>query len=104
KKTRGATVNLVLRLRFGDEKSLQGRAVAGGLAGSMLLRGTAKHSRQQLKDEFDRLKAQVNVDGDAKGAFVTIEATSENLAPALRLAVEALREPAFDAAQFAQLR
>lgn len=104
KKTRGNTVNLVLRLPFGDEKTLQGRAVAGGLAGSMLLRGSTKHTRQQLKDEFDRLKAQVNVDGDAKGAFVTIEATRENLAPALRLAVETLREPAFSAEEFAQLR
>jgi len=54
KKTRGNTVVASLTIRFGDEKSLMNRGTAGELAGSMLMRGTAKHTRQQIQDEFDK--------------------------------------------------
>jgi zinc protease len=103
KKTRGNTVVATLTLRFGDEKSLMNRSTAGDLAGSMLMRGTAKHTRQQLKDEFDRLKARVGVGGGATSASARIETTRENLPAVLRLVAEVLREPSFPASEFEQL-
>src|SRR5262249_2869098 len=63
KKTRGSTVVVAMTLRYGDEKSLMNRATAAQMAGAMLMRGTSKHTRQQIKDEFDRLKAQAGVSG-----------------------------------------
>jgi zinc protease len=104
KKTRGATVVAVLNLRFGDEKGRMNRAVAAQLAGQMLMRGTQKQTRQQLKDEFDRLKASVNVTGGPSAALVTVETVRENLAGVLRLVAEILREPSFPAPEFEQLR
>lgn len=104
KKTRGSTVQALIRLHFGNPDDLKGRKRAAEMAGSMLMRGTSKRTRQEFKDEIDRLKATLRVDGAATGAWVTIEATKENLAPALRLAVEALREPAFPAAELELLR
>ncbi len=104
KKTRGATVQAVIRLHFGNPTDLKGRKRAAEMAGSMLMRGTSKHTRQELKDEIDRLKATVRVDGAATGAWVTIEATKETLLQALRLAVEALREPTFPATELELLR
>ncbi len=104
KKTRGNTVVANLTLHFGDEKSLMNRDTAGGLAGSMLMRGTAKRTRQQIKDEFDKLKARVNVDGSASSAFASIETTRENLPSVMKLVAEILREPAFPADEFEQLK
>jgi zinc protease len=104
KKTRGAMVVAALILRFGDEKSLMNRTNAALLAGQMLLRGTAKHTRQQLKDEFDRLKASVAVTGGPTNALVTIETVRENLPAVLRLVAEVLREPAFPAVELEQLK
>jgi len=104
KKTRGATVVLSLTLHFGDEKSLVNKAALGDLAADMLLRGTAKHTRQQLKDEFDRLKARVAVSGGPTQASVSIETIRENLPAVVALAVEVLREPAFPATEFEQLK
>ncbi len=104
KKTRGNTVVAMMTLRFGDEKSLMNRGTAGELAGAMLMRGTAKHTRQQLKDEFDRLKARVSVGGGASSASMRIETTRENLPAVLRLVAEILREPAFPASEFEQLK
>ena len=57
KRTRGQMVNLTLRLHFGTLEALQGRSDAADYAGALLMRGTRKHSRQELKDLFDQLKA-----------------------------------------------
>lgn len=104
KKTRGGKVIAQMTLRYGDEKSLMNRATAAGLAGSMLMRGTTKRTRQQIQDELDRLKARLSVSGGATQANVSIETTRENLPAVMRLAAEVLREPAFPAEEFDQLK
>ena len=104
KKTRGATVVANLTLRFGDETSLKGRQTAAQMAGGMLMRGTARRTRQQISDEFDKLKARANVNGSGATATASVETTRENLPAVLRLVAEILREPAFPADEFEQLR
>jgi zinc protease len=93
-----------MTLRFGDEKSVANRATAAQVAGQMLMRGTAKHTRQQIQDELDKLKARVLVGGGATTASVSIETTRENLPAVLKLAAEILREPSFPADEFEQLK
>jgi len=104
KKTRGGTVTATFIARFGDEKSLFGKVAIGGLAGATLMRGTKTKSRQQIQDEMDRLKAQIMVSGGVNNATIHIQTTEENLAGALKLAAEILREPAFPEAEFEQVR
>ncbi len=104
KKTRGGKVNAQMTFRFGDEKSLLNRITAGEMAGSMLMRGTTKHTRQQIQDELNRMKAQVNVFGGPTQATVLIETTRENLPAVMKLVAEILREPAFPASEFEQLK
>lgn len=104
KKTRGNTVVVAMTLRFGDEKSLMNRATAAEMAGQMLMRGTTKHTRQQIQDEFDRLKARTGVFGGATSANVSIETKRENLPAVFKLVAEILREPAFPASEFEQLK
>jgi zinc protease len=53
KRTRGGRVVASLTLHWGDEKRLTNRDVACGFAGAMLMRGTKKHSRAELKDAFE---------------------------------------------------
>jgi zinc protease len=104
KKTRGNTVVAAMTFRFGDEKSLMNRGTAGELAGEMLMRGTSKHTRQQIQDEFDKLKARVSVSGGPNNAVASIETNRENLPAVLRLVAEILREPSFPATEFEQLK
>jgi len=104
KKTRGGTVVANMTLRYGDEKSLMNRATAAQYAGQMLMRGTTKHTRQQLQDEFDRLKARVFVFGSATSAGASVETVRENLPAVLRLVAEILREPSFPANEFETLK
>jgi len=100
KKTRGATVQASLGLYWGDERSKMNRTTACALAGGMLMRGTRRHDRTALRDAFDRLKATVSA-GVSGASF---EARRESLEETLRLVAEVLREPAFPAAEFEQLK
>jgi zinc protease len=104
KKTRGGSVFLSLSLRFGDESSLRNLGAVPGMTTAMLMRGTTKHTRQQLSDEFDRLKANLNFNSWGSGQHVSLETTRENLPAVITLLTEVLREPAFDAKELEQLR
>ena len=104
KKTRGQSVEARITLRFGDEKSLANTATAAELAASMLDKGSAKHTRQQIKDEFDRLKANVSIGGGATQASITISTTRPNLPEVLQLLEEVLKEPVFPQEEFEKLK
>jgi zinc protease len=104
KKTRGGTVIAQMVFRFGDEKTLYGKAEVGQLTGAMLMRGTTTKTRQQIQDETDRLKAHVNVSGGVNSASAGIQTTEANLAGSLRLAAEILQHPSFPASELEQLR
>jgi zinc protease len=104
KKTRGGSVHASIRLRFGDVDSLKGKDTVASMAGEVLIRGTEHKNRQQIQDEIDKLKAKLNVNGDAQGASISIETTRENLPAVLRLAGEILKEPAFPETEFEQIR
>ena len=100
KKNRGGTVVATLTLYWGDEKSKTSRGAACGLAGSMLMRGSLKHTRAELRDAFDRLQADVGVSADG----ASIEVRRARLEETLRLVAEVLRQPAFPSTEFEELR
>jgi zinc protease len=89
KKTRGAMVNARISIHFGEEKSLENLDIVASALGQMLARGTKKHSRQEIKDIFDRLQARVGVSGSATGASASLET---------------LKEPAFPESEFEPMR
>jgi zinc protease len=96
KKNRGETVSVHLDQHLGDEKNLFGKGMTAALTGGMLMRGTSKYSRAELADAFDKLKMA--------GSANSFQTTRENLAEALKLAAHVLKEPAFPASEFEQLR
>jgi zinc protease len=104
KRTRGHTVNLQVWLHQGTEQSLKGKATVGAVMADMLSRGTAKHDRQAFEDELDKLRAKLRIDGGATEVSASGQTVRENLPALLRLAAEALREPAFPPAEFDTLK
>jgi zinc protease len=103
KKTKGAMASVQLTLRFGREAELMDRKAVPGMTGAMLMRGTTRHTRQELADAFDKMKAQVMVNGTATSATAMITAPREHLTAALKLVAEVLREPAFPVAELETL-
>lgn len=104
KQTRGGTVLVRWTQRIGNEADLTGRGTHGSMAGAMLMRGTQKHTRQELIDELARLQTQMSVSGSATIVSASIETSRENLMTVLGLLREVLREPAFDAEEFETLK
>jgi len=100
KKTRGARVVARLVLHWGDEASRKNREAACSLAGGMLMRGTVRHSRSEIRDAFDKLNASVSL--GMGGA--SIDVSRNELAGTLRLVAEALRESSFPDKEFQELK
>ncbi len=105
KKTRGESVKIAVRLHFATEKDLQGKVVAASLVGPMLLRGTTKHTYQQLHDELDRLKADIRPsEGGAGAVGFVVSTVRSNLPAVIALVAEILEQPSFTPEQFAALK
>ncbi len=100
KKSRGGMVTATLSFQYGTEESKFGRAQACAFAGAMLMRGTQARTREQIRNEITRLRANLSVGGGGGSVEVPIAGLQESLA----LMSELLRRPRFDAAEFEQLR
>jgi zinc protease len=120
KSTRGNKVNVSMVFRYGTEADLKGRVEAASFIDEMLSRGTAKHSRRELADALDQLKATVFIGqgggggrggrmmmgggGGSPGALnVNIDAPRENLAAVMQLVGEMLRESNFPEKEFTKI-
>jgi zinc protease len=105
KKTRGQSVEGQLVLHFGTEQDLKGRTTAATVVPRLLMRGTRQRSYQAIRDELDRLKAQVRLfSGEHGAAVVRLTTQRDTLAEVLALVAEMLREPSFPADQFEIVR
>jgi zinc protease len=104
KGTRGDTVLAEISLRFGNEALLTGKNAAAQLAGSMLMRGTSTMSREQIQDAMQKINAQIGIGGGLNGASASIDTKAENLIPAIRLAMQILKDPVFPESDFEQIR
>ena len=100
KKTRGGTVTANMTFHWGDLQSLTGKQRAAQAAGALLMRGTTKHTRQQLQDEQDRLKSQIRVQGALAGATASVNTVRAGLVESLKLIAEILQSPTFPEADF----
>jgi len=100
KKTRGETVNIVLRSHYGDARSRFGRSTLESFVGQMLVRGTTRYTRSQLTDELDKL----NVSGGLGLGSAQIQTTRPNLSKTLSLIAHVLRDPVFPQSELDQLR
>jgi zinc protease len=104
KKTRGGVVTAELTLHYGNRESLHGHNTATEFLGTLMLRGTRKHTRQQLKDELSRLGAEWSASGGLGEVSFTVMTTRKNFPAVLRLLAEVLSEPSFPAHEFDVLK
>ena len=104
KTTRGGTVHAVISLHFGTVETLKDKDMAGTLTASALIRGTTSRSRQQIQDELDKLKAQLNVGGSATEVTASIETVKGSLTSVLKLVSEVIEKPSFPESEFEEIR
>ncbi len=104
KATRGRVVHARLSLRFGTEKSLFGQEAAATLAASLLDKGGAGLTRQQIADQLDKLQAQLSFNAGGDTVFANITTKREHLPAVIELAGRLLRQPNFEAGPLEEAR
>lgn len=104
KKTRGGTISVQLRLRYGSAKSLFGMAQACEFLPTLMARATKKLSSEQLADRLDELQSTLAASGTAGEAAFAIQTKRDNLIPVIELLQEILRESSLQAEEFEILR
>lgn len=102
KKTRGESVVVSLTMRYGNVDKLKNKALIGATAGNLLLRGAAGLTRQDIQDEFDKLKAQVRIVSGVSYTLANIMTNKENLPAVLDLLAKILKNPSYDEKEFSQ--
>ncbi len=95
KKSRGEQVVLNLSLNFGTLESLQGKDIAAGFIGPLMLRGTTDKTHQQIQDELDALGATLSISSSAGSLDVSILAKRDTLPKVLTLTKEIIETPSF---------
>jgi len=93
-----------VRLHQGDARSLEGTTPRGEFAAGMLSLGTRKRDRQAFEDALDQLRAKLAISGGETETTARGQTVREHLPGFLRLAAEALREPAFAPSEFEKLK
>lgn len=104
KGTRGGAVQAQLKLRYGDLASLRGLETVGSFAGSLIDKGGAGLSRQQIADGFDALRASVAFSADDQVLTVSITTVRDQLPAVVERIGALLRAPAFPADALEELR
>jgi zinc protease len=108
RKTRGEAVVASITFRYGNAESLRGYRAASQMLGPLMMRGTEQHTRQQIEDVLDKLKARVSPGGGqipAPGELhFNIECKRETLPKVLAVVREIVREPSFPVQEFEVLK
>jgi zinc protease len=104
KGTRGGAVQARLQLHYGTVDSLKDQAPTAGLMAALLDKGGAGLTRQQISDQFDRLRASVGFSASGQTLTVNISTRREQLPEVVALVARLLREPGFEAAPLEEAR
>jgi len=104
KQNRANAVNAELKLRLGSEATLQNKRVLAALTASMLQRGTKTRSYAQIRDAFDKAKAQVYFYGGGQTATVGMQTDKNHLPAVLEVVTDCLRNPTFPADELEKLK
>ncbi|MGY6587839.1 MAG: M16 family metallopeptidase [Wenzhouxiangella sp.] len=103
KSTRGNRVIGQVSMRMGNADSLSGLGGVPSGTASMLMRGTERFSRQELRDHLDEIQSTLNIGGD-RLVSARIETRREQLNPALDVLAEVLKNPTFPESELSELR
>jgi zinc protease len=111
KKTRGGIVQLQLTLRYGNAENLKGFQEAAAFLPELMTQGTAKMTRQQIKDALDKNFGQLSTGSGGRmmrgfgglgvgAATFAIRTKRPNLPAVLEILRQVLREPTLPAHEF----
>ncbi|RFF28472.1 MULTISPECIES: pitrilysin family protein [unclassified Wenzhouxiangella] len=103
KETRGDRVQGQISMRLGTLESLSGLGGVPAFTGSMLMRGTANRTRQEIRDRVNALQSSLSVSG-SNLVNARMETRRDNLDEILDIVADVLQNPSFDDSEIDELR
>lgn len=104
KENRGETVTFDITFRFNNLENAMNQSDLAAFTGAMLMKGTSKMTREQIKDTFTQLEASGGVSGDINSISASFSTTREHLPEVLKLAAHVLKDPTFPAEELETMR
>lgn len=104
KPAKGDKIEGRILIRMGDEKSLSKKNMIADLTARMLKLGTKTRSKKDINDQLDQYKTNFYTFANVDGLYAQFSTDKENLAKALDLIQDVLRNPIFDATEFEKLK
>jgi zinc protease len=104
KENRGETVAVDITFRFNNLEGSMNQSDVAGFTGAMLMRGTSKLTREQIKDTLTDLQASGSVSGDVNSVSASFSTTREHLPAVLKLAADIMKDPSFPPAELDTMR
>ena len=95
----GDAIQGTLRIMWGNQETLRGQW-ATSLMGSLLLRGTATRSQQQLEDALNTLQSTMAVQSNVYGLTINFKSTRQHWPAFAALMHDVLRNPSFKEGTF----
>ena len=97
KATRGQAVKATMVLHFGTDKSLANWGEIPSAMASLLDKGTATLTRQQIQDKLDALQAQIAISASSGQLAVSMSTKREFMPALIELVSEMLKNPSWSA-------
>ncbi|MYD46553.1 MAG: insulinase family protein [Gammaproteobacteria bacterium] len=104
KENTGDTVSINATMRWGTLDTVMNKRYIANFTSGMIGRGTVNKTRNELSDEFRRLRLGGGADIDLTTGDLTINTVRENLEESIRLVAEIARQPSFDETEFELLK
>lgn len=99
KEARGNRVKAILTFDAGSVDSLKGQRINAIFSSDLLLRGTDKLTRQQIRDKIDALKGEVSITGGGTTLGIDISTTKEHLDELVSFVLSVVKDANFPQAE-----
>ena len=98
--TRDDKTYATIRLDFGNEKSLFGKGVTLDLTSYLMLRGSKKHSLQEITDRAIAASGGATVSSNGNGLTILIQAKKDKFDDFFNFIVDVMKQPKFTQSEF----
>ncbi|WP_436870347.1 M16 family metallopeptidase [Acinetobacter courvalinii] len=98
--TRDDKTYATISLDFGDEKALFGKGVTLDLTSYLMLRGSEKHTLQEITDKAIAASGGASVSSNGNGFTIVVQAKKDKFEDFFNFIVDVLKQPKFSQTEF----
>lgn len=98
--TRDDKTYATISLDFGNEKSLFGKGVTLDLTSYLMLRGSEKHTLQEITDKAIAASGGASVSSNGNGMTIVVQAKKDKFEDFLSFIIDVIKQPKFSQSEF----